>query len=379
MPNNLPESLKDIEDKYRPRRRHQGAYRSDQQARKAAKKANLGRTSIYFDVRDNKRRPPPVPEGLTLEEIKELDPDDPRFRHSDRNGVPHDGHRDDLWSKREPETWKDHIAKERQDRAKARRAKVRKSEAVIVKAVQDKGIVRGSVKNPGENTLIAEEILDLDDWDEEELIRGYRRNRKGRFGKPPVYIPREVQQACWRRLVKLGDKKMKDSYLEILENMLDFARGYRFDENGQRVELEISDKIQMQAMKEVMDRLIGKIPDTLKVQAEAPYEAFLADAVQPIEEEEPELIERTVTSIGGQRITMEIEDGDDRALPAGTDEPRRRAPKKRAKRSSSSSTKKTSKTRRTAAGGSVKASKKKSTKKRKKRPKEKVYEGELVE
>jgi len=159
-----------------------------------------GKTRIAKDVRSGIRKPPPVPKNKGLSEIKELDPHDEVFRHPEgakRKWIAPDG--SPVVDESEL-SWRDVISRDRQRKTNDRRARARKNEA-MVQAAQRTLETHVTKDNQDldiydEEKLLAEGILDFEDWDNEELIRGYRRNRQGRFGAPPKYIPREVQQAA---------------------------------------------------------------------------------------------------------------------------------------------------------------------------------------
>lgn len=126
-----------------------------------------------------------------------------------------------------------------------------------------------------EDRIIAEGIVTLDDWDNEELVRGYRRDRNGKFGTPPKYIPREVQQEAFRRLVQRGDRKMREAYMKTVEELIELAHNAS------------SEKVRLEAQKELMNRTIGKVPDRLMVATDQPWEGILADSLVPISELPP--------------------------------------------------------------------------------------------
>lgn len=219
---------------------------------------------IGRQVKKGARKPPPVPKNKSLEEIEEMDPDDPAFKNPEgmKRVV------------RNPDDWKDMVRADKQRRANERRAKVRKGEAKVVKAVE-------ILENPStakerrdgiydEEKAIAEGILGLDDWDDEELIRGYRRNRNGKFGPPPKAIPREIQMELFRRLVARGDRKLKTAYIKSIEGLIFLS------------EESSSDKVRLEAIRELMNRVVGKVPDRVHVAQEQPWEQFLADAIVPM-------------------------------------------------------------------------------------------------
>jgi hypothetical protein len=146
-----------------------------------------------------------------------------------------------------------------------------------------------------EDRLIAESILDLEDWDNEELIRGYRRNRSGRFGEAPKYISREIQQEAFRRLIGRGERKMKQAYVEAVEALVKLARSAD------------SEKVRLDAIKTLMERVVGKVPDVVQVSREQPWEAMLADAIVPLSEAIP--IELTPNDVGTYALEAMPESG----------------------------------------------------------------------
>lgn len=242
----------------------------DKKRRKRRKYPEGKRTRVASEVRRRDRLPPPVPEGKTLEEIKKMDPDSPAFKHRQ-------GRKRKRQGKKISELhWKEAIREDRQRKARARRAKVRKWEAeVVVAANENDGISDRSHRTLevyDEDRLIQDGVLSIDDWDEEELSRGYRRGRDGRFGNPPKYIPREIQQEAFRRLVKRGDRHLRESYIQTIRELVDLAHNAD------------SEKVRLEAVKEIMNRLVGKVPEHLKIAPESPFEDYLADALVPVEE-----------------------------------------------------------------------------------------------
>lgn len=242
--------------------------------RKDSASVKDSQTHIAAEARKGKRKPPPVP-AKTLEQIAEMDPDDPGFKHPQGRPRKYDG------KPKESLDWADSVRKAKQDRANQNRARIRKREAEIIKTEERRRIERGPMKVPqakrkggvgAEDLMYAEGTLNMDDWEVEELIRGYRKNRNGKWGKPPAFIPTEVQQECVRRLVKHGRKNLEGAFVKATELLVELAQ------------TADSEKVKLEAIKEVMDRVAGKTPDHLKIAAEAPYEAFLADSLEPMTE-----------------------------------------------------------------------------------------------
>lgn len=241
---------------------------------------HLKGTRMAADIKGGKK-PPVVPKNKSLGEILEMNPADPSLKgNPGRTRTTGDLTPDDFRSGRAlPE---DAMQNDKQKRANARRARGRKAEAVVSKAVEvlyDDPDTKGTTSKQrregvfDEDMVIAEGILNLDDWDDEELIRGYRRNRAGRFGVAPKFIPKEVQQEVFRRIVSRGDAKMRAAYLTSIDRLTDLA------ENAG------SEKVQLDAIRELMNRIVGKVPDRVHVAQEQPWEQFLADSIQPVGDE----------------------------------------------------------------------------------------------
>jgi len=251
---------------------------------------------------------PPVPKNKSLAEIVEMDPDDPAFKlQKGRPRTSNDLTPDDIKASKAPV--EDAIRADKQKRANKRRAKARKAASTTVAAVEvlhaspTSGPASKYERKKGiydEDKVVAEGILSLDDWDDEELIRGYRRDRNGKFSNPPKFIPREIQDEIFKRIVARGNKKMQRAYLNVIDGLTDLA------ENSS------SDKVRLDAMRELMNRIVGKVPDRVHVAQEQPWEHFLADSIQPIGDEyEPQPMGPDVDrpALGPGIIDQESEDG----------------------------------------------------------------------
>lgn len=226
-----------------------------------------------------------LPKNKTAAEIKEMDPDDPSFKHPQGRKRKYDY--DDPNLDTSQMTLREIGRYEKQQSANRQRAKARKKDAVAAATAREEGLderhsgsagyaidpITGKhVQMHDEDVLIADGKLDLDDWDEEELIRGYRRGRNGRFPEPPKFIPREVAQEAFRRLTRIGERKLRQSYVKAIEALVALA----LDEDTPA-------KVKLEAIKEIQNRTVGKTPDVL-VSTEAPWQDMLVDSVIPIDE-----------------------------------------------------------------------------------------------
>lgn len=236
--------------------------------------------------------PPAVPKNKSLAEIHEMDPDDPAFKHPGGSKRKYEGPVEEM-------SLEELVRKDHQDRANGRRARVRKYEAETVKAVEilDKKATKKQTDLDiyDEDLVIAEGILGLEDWDTEELIRGYRRSRSGEFGKPPKFIPREVQQQAFRVLISRGNRKLNQAYIQSVEDLVQLAQSAR------------SEKVKLDAIREIQNRVVGKVPDKVALVQESPYESILADSMVPISEVDP--LELEVDDDGTARLLPDVGEG----------------------------------------------------------------------
>jgi hypothetical protein len=217
-------------------------------------------------------KPVPVPKGKSRAEIAEMDPDDPEFLHVRLKRKTKEERREEGFQSVKNGDW--------QRRQHARRAKVRKSDAEIMAAKREASMnghkIRGTRPQTIETELIAAGELTLDDWDDQELIRGFRRNRNGKFGPPPKWVPQEVVQEIHRRVLKRGGKKMLQAYLASIDGLIELAVGLEDKPPAE------SEKVRLEAMKELQNRVAGKVPDKVQVSADDPWADMLADAYVPV-------------------------------------------------------------------------------------------------
>ena len=230
--------------------------------KRVAEKQRRKRVGQRVTKRAKKRRHDPTPPGseLPVEKIKEMDPEDPQFRSP--RGRPRKDHTKG--------TWKDGARADNTKRKRARRAKGRKVEALTVAAGRELDLTGGGGPGDVEARVYASGELDMDDWDDEELIRGYRRNRYGNFGKAPALVPREVQQEAFRRLLRRGSRKLSAAYLEALNALVELAHSAE------------SEKVKLEAIKEIQNRVAGKVADVVHIGEEKPWEGMLADSIDAI-------------------------------------------------------------------------------------------------
>lgn len=107
--------------------------------------------------------------------------------------------------------------------------------------------------------------LSVEDLDEEELARGYCKDKNGKFtGRPPVVVPRALFQRMQRELFQRFDERLKSGLVDALDVILNLARDPDVDATNRR-----------QAAQYVIDRVMGKTPEKVTVVAEDPWETIL--------------------------------------------------------------------------------------------------------
>jgi hypothetical protein len=115
----------------------------------------------------------------------------------------------------------------------------------------------------------------LDDWDDEELLRGRRRNKNGRFvGRPPTVIPAALHKELTRRRYSKAHDLLADS-------LVDAALMLRSIINDELA--DAADRIK--AAEVMFNRVVGRPREqvSLAIQTEgpAPWERLVSAAIVP--------------------------------------------------------------------------------------------------
>lgn len=107
--------------------------------------------------------------------------------------------------------------------------------------------------------------LDVADLDEEELARGYCKDKNGRFsGRPPMVVPRELHDRMRRELLKRGDDLFAESFVEAVRTMANIALDTRAE-----------DKDRIKAAQYVIERVAGKVPEKVELSAADPWQSII--------------------------------------------------------------------------------------------------------
>lgn len=105
-------------------------------------------------------------------------------------------------------------------------------------------------------TAILRGEADLSSWSEEELIRGQKRGRNGRWtGRPPKVIAKAVHDELVKRKLTKAYELLNESIYDAVAVLVDVAK-----------DTEADASVRIKAATEILNRTIGK--PTEKVQVE---------------------------------------------------------------------------------------------------------------
>ncbi len=127
---------------------------------------------------------------------------------------------------------------------------------------------------------------DLSTWDDEELLRGRKRDKRGGWvGKPAQIVPIEVHKELTRRKIKAAEEMFRDSLVDAVGVLRDII-------NGQDVE----DKDRLKAAQMIIDRVMGKAPERVEITAtdNRMKTAFDAMLVPDDEDEDDDIVDAEV-------------------------------------------------------------------------------------
>lgn len=128
--------------------------------------------------------------------------------------------------------------------------------------------------------LLLDGDLSVEDLDDEEIQRMQLRNKNGDFrGRPPVWIPRELAAA-----VQIEFRRRFQSEMQRLMPLA--LKGH--EELLRSRHLAPGDAARMSAIKEVYERTMGKVTQTVDqhvVVENRSFEDFVGDAIIDVEEE----------------------------------------------------------------------------------------------
>lgn len=112
--------------------------------------------------------------------------------------------------------------------------------------------------------------LDLSTLDEEELARGQLKSKDGRFhGSGPQVVPRNVYRKMTTELFKRADDAMKTNLTKAVGTLVTIMNADESDP-----------KDKMKAAMWIIERVMGKMPETVVVGQEKPWQTLLVNITQ---------------------------------------------------------------------------------------------------
>jgi hypothetical protein len=144
-------------------------------------------------------------------------------------------------------------AKRRSTGIKQITAKVERGEAT--------GNERAMVRVGAANTRIITGQDDLSDWSDEELQRGMRRDKNGKWrGVAPKIIPKKLHDELVRRTLINANELMRDNLEEAVRELVAIATSEAYEA-----------KDRLRAISMIMDRVMGKPADKVEISGQSPW------------------------------------------------------------------------------------------------------------
>jgi hypothetical protein len=111
---------------------------------------------------------------------------------------------------------------------------------------------------------------DLSQWSDEELERGQRRGKDGKFRKPPTIIAKAVHDELVKRRMSKAYDLLRESTYDAVKVLVEVAK----DENADTA-------TRVKAAELILDRTLGKAPQhvSLDFQGDVPWKQLMAQAV----------------------------------------------------------------------------------------------------
>lgn len=149
-------------------------------------------------------------------------------------------------------------------------------------AGEDVSDSRAIIRMGKANTRILTGQDDLSVWDDEELLRGQRKDKNGRFqGKPPVVVPLAVHREITRRQMEKAAILMRDNVAEAVQVLVDIMTG-----------ADSEDRDRIKAADMIMNRVMGTAPVKVEVEAvKSKFEEFGEAVVVYVDDDDDGVID----------------------------------------------------------------------------------------
>lgn len=135
-------------------------------------------------------------------------------------------------------------------------------------AGEDVSEQRALVRLGKQNTRILTGVEDLSEWDDEELAKGQKKDKNGRFqGKAPLVVPKAVHNELVRRTIAKAEETIRAALEDAWETVLEVMRGeYTEDKEDPKA------KDRLKAAEMVINRIMGK--EAIRVEVSASKSKF---------------------------------------------------------------------------------------------------------
>ncbi len=101
------------------------------------------------------------------------------------------------------------------------------------------------------NAAILAGEMDLATWSDEELLRGMRKDKNGRWsGRPPVVVPKAIHNELVHRKMMQAHELLRDNLCEAINVLVTIAKDKRTDA-----------AVRVKAANTIIERVLGKVPE----------------------------------------------------------------------------------------------------------------------
>jgi hypothetical protein len=118
--------------------------------------------------------------------------------------------------------------------------------------------------------------LDVSSWSDEELRRGQRRDRNGKWGgRPPKVIPKAIHNELVKRTYDKASKILQDSLVDAVTLFATIVRDDKADP-----------AVRLKAATIIVERVMGKEPIKVSVTTQAKWQAAITHSIVSLPAEE---------------------------------------------------------------------------------------------
>lgn len=119
------------------------------------------------------------------------------------------------------------------------------------------GRVRIGLTNQG----ILNGTEDLTTWSDEELMRGQKKSKTGKWtGRPPMVVPKAIHDELVRRKMSEAHDLLRDNLVEATNVLIELATNE-----------DVESSVRLKAATTIMDRVLGKAPERVQLETQAPW------------------------------------------------------------------------------------------------------------